>query len=120
MEGIVVDPNFGVTEGTASNIFIVEKGQLKTPPLSPYVLAGITRQVVIDIAKDNKIPIFEEKITKEELLNADEIFITSSGIEVVPVTQVDSISISNKRPGILTGFIHDEFLKYVEGDKNSC
>ena len=120
MEGVVVDPNFGVTEGTASNIFIVEKGQLKTPPLCPYVLAGITRQVVIDIAKDNKIPIFEEKITKEELLNADEIFITSSGIEIVPVTQADSISIANKKPGILTAFIHDEFLKYVEGDKNSC
>ena len=120
MEGVVVDPNFGVTEGTASNIFIVKNGQLKTPPLCSYVLAGITRQVVIDIAKDNKIPIFEEKITKEELLDADEIFITSSGIEIVPVIQVDSISIANKKPGILTGFIHSEFLKFVEGDKNSC
>ena len=120
MEGVVVDPDFGVTEGTASNIFIVENGQLKTPPLSQYVLAGITRQVVINIARVNKIPIFEEQITKEELLVADEIFITSSGIEIVPVTQVDSISIANKKPGILTGFIHDEFLKYVEGDKVSC
>ena len=120
MEGIVVDPNFGVTEGTTSNIFIVENGQLKTPPLSPYVLSGITRQIVIDIARDNKIPIFEEQITKEELLDADEIFITSSGIEIVPVTQVDSISIANKKPGILTKFMHDEYLNYVEGEKISC
>ena len=120
MEGVVIDPNFGVTEGTASNIFIVKNGQLKTPPLSPYVLAGITRQLVIDIARDNKIPIFEEQIKKEELFEADEVFITSSGIEIVPVTQVDSISIANKKPGILTGFIHDEFLKYVEEEKVSC
>ena len=59
------------------------------------MLSGITRQIVIDIARDNKIPIFEEKIKKEELLDADEIFITSSGIEVVPVTKVDSIFITN-------------------------
>ena len=120
MEGVVVDPDFGVTEGTTSNIFIVEKGQLKTPPLSPYVLAGITRQVVIDIARDNKIPFLEGQITKEELLNADEVFITSSGIEIVPVTQVDSNPIANKKPGILTGFIHDEFLKCVEAERKSC
>lgn len=120
MEGVVVDPDFGVTEGTASNIFIVKKGQLKTPPLSPYVLAGITRQVVIDIARSNKIPLFEEQITEEELLNADEIFITSSGIEIIAVVQVDLISIANKKPGVLTEFIHDEYLKCVDAEKYSC
>ena len=118
-EGIVVDPDFGVTEGTTSNIFIVEQGQIKTPPLSPYVLAGITRQVVLEIARDHKIPFTEEKITADELIYADEVFITNSCIEIVPVTQVNSNFIGLKKPGILTRFIHEEFLKCVEGNKNS-
>ena len=118
-EGVVVDPDFGVTEGTTSNIFIVEQGQIKTPPLSPYVLAGITRQVVLEIARDHKIPITEEKITADELIYADEVFITNSCIEIVPVTQVNSNFIGLKKPGILTRFIHEEFLKCVEGNKNS-
>ena len=118
-EGIVVDPDFGVTEGTTSNIFIVEQGQIKTPPLSPYVLAGITRQVVLEIARDHKIPFTEEKITADELIYADEVFITNSCIEIVPVTQVNSNFIGLKKPGVLTRFIHEEFLKCVEGNKNS-
>jgi len=120
MEGVVVDPDFGVTEGTTSNIFIVEQGQLKTPPLSPYVLAGITRQVVLEIARDHSIPFAEEQITADELICADEVFITNSCIEIVPVTQVDSNLIGHKKPGILTRFIHDKFLKCVEAEKNPC
>ena len=119
-EGVIVDPDFGVTEGTTSNIFIVEQGQIKTPPLSPYVLAGITRQVVLDIARDHKIPFTEEQITVDELICADEVFITNSCIEIVPVTQVDSNFIGDKKPVILTRFIHDEFLKCIEANKNPC
>ena len=120
MEGVVVDPDFGVTEGTTSNIFIVKQGQLKTPPLSPFVLAGITRQVVLEIARDHKIPFAEEQITADELICVDEVFITNSCIEILPVTQVDSNLIGHKKPGILTRFIHDEFLKSIETKKNPC
>jgi branched-chain amino acid aminotransferase group I len=120
MEGVVVDPDFGVTEGTTSNIFIVNKGVLKTPPLSSFVLEGITREVVIEIAKEHKIPFYEERITLEDLLNADEVFITNTGIEILPVTQIDTQPIGNNKPGILTGFFHDEFLKCVEAEKNPC
>jgi branched-chain amino acid aminotransferase len=120
MEGVVVDPDFGVTEGTTSNIFIVKKGFLKTPPLSPFVIEGITREVVIEIAKEHKIPILEERINLEDLLNADEVFITNTGIEIVPVTQIDTQPIGNKKPGILTEFFHNEFLKCVEAEKNPC
>lgn len=120
MEGVVVDPDFGVTEGTTSNVFIVRQGVLKTPPVSPYVLEGITRQVVLEIAREHKIPFNEERISLEDLLKADEVFITNTGIEIVPVTQIDSQGIGNKKPGILTGFFHDEFLKCVEADKKPC
>ena len=120
MEGVVVDPDFGVTEGTTSNVFIVRQGILKTPPVSPYVLEGITRQVVLEIAREHKIPFLEERITLDDLLKADEVFITNTGIEIVPVTQIDSKPIGNRKPGILTGFFHDEFLKCVEAEKNPC
>jgi branched-chain amino acid aminotransferase len=120
MEGVVVDPDFGVTEGTTSNIFIVTQGFLKTPPLSPFVLEGVTREVVIEIAEKHKIPFIEERITLEDLLKADEVFITNTGIEIVPVTQIDTQPIGNKKPGILTEFFHDEFLKCVEAEKNPC
>jgi branched-chain amino acid aminotransferase len=120
MEGVVVDPDFGVTEGTTSNVFIVTQGYLKTPPLSPFVLEGITRQVVIEIAKEHKIPFLEARITLEDLLKADEVFITNTGIEILPVTQIDTQPIGNKKPGILTVFFHDEYLKCVEAEKNPC
>jgi len=120
MEGVVVDPDFGVTEGTTSNVFIVQQGVLKTPPAGPYVLQGITRKVVLDIAREHKIPFKEERITAEDLFKANEVFITNTGIEILPVTQIDSKPISNKKPGILTGFFHDEFIKCVEAEKNPC
>ena len=120
MDGVVIDPDFGVTEGTTSNVFIVRQGVLKTPPVSAYVLEGVTRQVVLEIARAHKIPFREERITLEDLLKADEVFITNTGIEIVPVTQIDSQAIGNKKPGILTGFFHDEFLKCVEAEKNPC
>ncbi len=120
MEGVVVDPDFGVTEGTTSNIFIVKQGILKTPPTSPYVLGGMTRQVVLEIARAHKIPFQEERISLEGLLEADEVFITNTGIEIVPAIQIDSQGIGNRKPGILTVFFHDEFLKCVEAEKNPC
>ncbi len=120
MEGVVVDPQFGVTEGTTSNLFIVKKGILKTPASGAYVLNGITRQVVLEIAKEHKIPFMEEHLPPEDLLEADEVFITNSGIEIVAVTEVDSKYIGNKKPGILTGFFQEEFLKCVEAEKKSC
>ena len=119
-DAIMVNGWGQLTEGTTSNIFLVKNGFLKTPPISQYVLAGITRQVVLDIAKEHKIPFMEDPITENELINADEVFITNSGIEIVPVTQIDSQYIGNKKPGILTEFFHAEFLKCVEAEKDPC
>lgn len=114
MEGVIVDPDLGVTEGATSNLFIVKDGVLKTPAVNDYVLAGITRRVVIEIARTHKIPVEEGKLVPEDVLTADEVFITNSGIDVVPVTRVDDKFIGNKKPGILTGFLQDELLKDIE------
>jgi branched-chain amino acid aminotransferase len=114
MEGIIVDPDIGVTEGATSNLFIVKHGVLKTPAVNGLVLDGITRRVVIEIARNHKIPIEEGSLMPEDILTADEVFITNSGIDIVPVIRVDGTGIGNKKPGILTCFLQDEFLKDIE------
>jgi branched-chain amino acid aminotransferase len=116
MEGIIVDPTLGVTEGATSNLFIVKQGVLKTPAVNNSVLEGITRMVVLEIARDHKIPIEKGLLTVEDVLTADEVFITNSGIDIVPVVRVDNASIGNKKPGIMTRFLLDEFLKSIEED----
>ena len=115
IEGVMVDPVLGITEGATSNLFIVKDGILKTPTINKYVLEGVTRKVVLEIAKDHKVPVDECMLTAEDVLNADEVFITNSGIDIVPVVRVDNTYIGNKKPGILTSFLRDEFLKCVEG-----
>ena len=114
MEGIIVDPILGVTEGATSNLFIVKDGILKTPASSNSVLEGITRQVVLEIAMNHKVPVSKGLLVSEDIYNADEIFITNSGIDIVPVVRVDDKPVGNKKPGILTNFLRDEFLKCIE------
>ncbi len=114
MEGIIVDPILGVTEGATSNLFIVKDGILKTPASNNSVLEGITRQVVLEIAMNHKIPVSKKLLVSEDIYNADEVFITNSGIDIVPVVRVDDKPIGNKKPGILTNFLRDEFLKFIE------
>ncbi|MBT5867245.1 MAG: hypothetical protein HOH38_00235 [Nitrospinaceae bacterium] len=114
MEGIIVDPDLGVTEGATSNIFIVKNGVLKTPSMDNLILEGITRQVVLEIAQTHDIPIEQCALTAEEVLTADEVFITNSGIDIVPVIQVDEIIIGTHQPGDLTCFLRNKFLKCVE------
>ena len=114
MEGVIVDPDLGVTEGATSNLFIVKHGVLKTPAVNNLVLEGITRRVVLEIARDHKIPVEEGSLMPEDILTADEVFITNSGIDIVPVIRVEDTYIGNKKPGILTCFLQDEFLKGIE------
>ena len=86
-------------EGSASNLFIVKDGIIKTPPKSPLLLPGITRDLVLEIAEQNNLPAQESDIALYELLDADEVWITSSTKEVVPVIQVDDKVIGDGQPG---------------------
>ena len=63
---------------------------------------------------NHKIPVSKELLMSEDIINSDEVFITNSGIDIVPVVSVDDKPIGNKKPGILTNFLQDEFLKYIE------
>jgi branched-chain amino acid aminotransferase len=114
MEGIIVDPVSGVTEGAVSNLFIVKQGVLRTPAVSNSVLEGVTRQVVLEIAGNHKIPVQKGRLLAEDVLTADEVFITNSGIDILPVVRVNDTFIGNRKPGLLTRFLQDEFLKCIE------
>ena len=84
-----------LTEGSASNVFIVDNGVIKTPKLSNKLLPGITRKFLTDLIEKNSLKFEECDISKDSLLSSDEIFCSSSTNPVVPITQVDNISISN-------------------------
>lgn len=96
-------------EGSRTNFFLVKQGGLETAPLSDGLLPGITRQNVLDIAAAEKIPVQERHITTADLETADEIFLSGSGTEIMPVREVIGITRKNIRPDSLTGKIHGHY-----------
>jgi D-alanine transaminase len=97
-EGILIRDG-QVIEGTSCNVFIVKQGTIFTPPKSDYMLGGITRAVVLEIAEQQKIPYREEKIPEADLYSADEIWITSSLREIQPVLLLNKKLVGNGKPG---------------------
>ena len=101
-EGLMLNDQGYVAECTGDNIFVIKNGAISTPPISAGALRGITRQVVIDIAAEFGMPVSEENMTRYELYIADEIFLTGTAAEVIPVVKLDSREIGDGRPGSLT------------------
>lgn len=91
--------NGEATEGAASNLFIVENNVLVTPPKGPYLLPGITRDLILELAADAHISCEETAISEQRLREADEIWITSSTKEILPVTTLDNEPVGNGKPG---------------------
>ena len=117
VESVYVDNKGVVLEGTTSNIFAVIDGRIVTPPED--ILPGVTRNVVLDLIKTEFSPALET-ITRQELYSADEVFLTSSNKEVLPVRQVDERIISDGRVGEITRKIMMMFKAYtVQYEKNS-
>lgn len=88
-----------VTEGAATNVFIVQDGTVLTPPKSNLLLPGITRDLVVELCHKHGLPCEERAITEEELREADEIWLTSSTKEIIPVTRLDAEPVGKGRPG---------------------
>lgn len=88
-------------EGSASNLFVINNGQIKTPAKSNHLLPGITRDLVVELANENQIPLAEAAIFEEELQVADEIWMTSSTKEIMPVTQLNGKAVADGKPGPL-------------------
>jgi len=114
-EGIALDVNGYVSEGSGENVFLVRKGSLLTAPLGNSVLPGITRDSVIQLAREMGIPVIEQMIPREMLYIADEVFFTGTAAEITPIRSVDKITIANGDAGPITKAIRDEFYGIVNG-----
>jgi len=117
VEGIALNVRGHISEGSGENIFIVINGKIHTPPLSSSILPGITRDMVICLAKDLGITLIEETIPREMLYIADEVFFTGSAAEITPIRSVDKITIGNGRRGPVVKRLQDEFFAYINGER---
>ena len=98
-----------LTEGAVSNVMVVIGGRVATPPEGPHILAGVTRSVVLDLARKAGVPVEERRLTLCELQNADEMFLTGTTVEILPVVQLDGAKVGTGTPGPLTLFLADLF-----------
>ncbi len=101
-EAVMLNAEGFVAECTGDNLFIVKAGRVLTPPLAAGALYGITRQVVLELAEQNGFKTGEPNLTRYDLFNADECFLTGSGAELVPVTKIDGRTIGTGKPGPVT------------------
>ena len=117
-EAIMLNAEGFVAECTGDNVFIVKEGQLFTPPLSAGALYGITRRTVMEIAAEPGYKVSELNLTRYDLFNADECFLTGTGAEIVPVTKIDGRSIGQGRPGPVTRELEERYraLTKVSGE----
>ncbi|MCM8831898.1 MAG: branched-chain-amino-acid transaminase [Candidatus Omnitrophica bacterium] len=115
-EALMLDNLGYVAECTGDNIFVVEKGQLYTPPQCMGTLRGITRDTVLNIARKLNIPTHEHVLTRHELYISDECFLTGTAAEIIPVVKVDGRKIGNGKPGKLTKLLMEEFRKVTKTD----
>ena len=98
-----------VAECTGDNIFVVKERILLTPPTYVGVLEGITRQAIIDLARRNDIPFQEKMLTRHDLFNSDEAFLTGTAAEVVPVVKIDGRVVGTGKPGKVTAKLKSAF-----------
>ena len=115
-EAVMLNSEGYVAECTGDNIFIVKDGVLYTPPVHSGVLRGITRGAVIDIAHLKEISIHEEVLTRYDLFNANEMFLTGTAAEIIPVVKMDRRKIGDGKPGKMTAKLITEFHKLTKVD----
>lgn len=114
-EGIALDVNNYVSEGAGQNVFLVKKGVIYTPPSTASILPGLTRDSVILLAKDRGYQVREENFTRDALYLADEIFMTGTATEVVPVSKIDGLQVGNGSRGKITEVLQKDFFGLFDG-----
>ena len=113
-EAIMMDMNGFISEGSGENVFIVKDEVVFTPTID-HCLNGITRQSVIQIAKDLSIEVQEQDLRYEDLKNADEAFFTGTAVEITPITKLDQSTINDGKRGPITKTLQDSFMNIVSG-----
>jgi branched-chain amino acid aminotransferase len=114
-EGIALDINGYVSEGSGENIFVIVDGMIYTPPVGSSILRGVTRMAALTIAREQGIPVIEQNIPREMLYVADEIFFTGTAAEITPIRSIDRVTIGAGKRGPITKKIQERFFEIVEG-----
>jgi branched-chain amino acid aminotransferase len=115
VEGIALDSQGFVSEGSGENLFVVSRGRLITPPLASSILPGITRDTVLTLARRLGIPVEEKAVPREMLYLADELFFTGTAAEVTPIRSVDRRTIGPGKRGPITESLQTAFFDVIEG-----
>jgi branched-chain amino acid aminotransferase len=119
-EGVALDVNGYVSEGSGENIFLVRDGVLYTPPLAASILPGISRDSVMVFAREMGIEVREMMIPREMLYVADEVFFTGSAAEITPIKSIDRVPIGSGTRGPITARLQERFFAYVNGECEDC
>lgn len=119
-EALMLNDQGYVTEGSADNIFIVKGGKIKTPPVYLGALEGVTRNVIIELAKERGYEMDEAPFTRHDVYIADEVFLTGTAAEVIPVIEVDGRVIGDGKPGQVTKDLLETFRKCVTTQGVQC
>jgi branched-chain amino acid aminotransferase len=115
-EGIALDTQGYLSEGSGQNVFIVRDGIIHTPPIGSSVLSGITRDSVVTLAKDLGFEVREQTLPREMLYIADEVFFVGTAVEVTPIKSVDRVKVGRGRRGPVTEAIQQKFFQIVKGE----
>ncbi|MDO5712958.1 MAG: branched-chain amino acid transaminase [Tissierellia bacterium] len=117
-EAILLNRHGNVCEGPGENIFLVKRGALITPPVADDILEGITRQLVMDLAKNELgIPVIERSVARTELYNSEEVFFSGTAMEVAPIVEVDRRMVHNGKPGPIYKELKELFYAITHGEK---
>lgn len=114
-EGIALNPEGTLSEGSGQNLFVVRNDVLYTPPLSASVLPGITRDSIITLALDAGFQVKEQDLPREMLYIADEVFFCGTAAEITPIRSIDKITIGSGRRGPVTAALQSAFFDYING-----
>jgi len=115
-----VDREGTITEGSHTSVFGVRAGRIITSPLGPHILPGITRALVLGLAERARIPVVEESMRRDRLGEVDELFLTGTTAEVLPITMVDQEAIRDGRPGTITRRMYATYHEFVEDWLSKC
>jgi len=113
-EAILIRDGYA-TEGAASNVFVVKQGSIMTPPKGPHLLPGITRDLILELAAKHQLPHEEKALAQATVEDADEIWLSSSTKEILPVTQLDDRPVGDGKPGPVWRQIHRHYTDYKAG-----
>jgi branched-chain amino acid aminotransferase len=115
-EGLVLDVSGYVSEGSGQNVFLVQAGRLHTPPIGASILAGVTRAMTIQMANDLSIPVVQMRIPREMLYTADEVFLSGTAAELLPVRSIDRKPVGAGSRGPVTQMLQVRFFGILQGE----